>query len=133
MRFDLDSALGIHQQALLLRARRAQLLAENLANADTPGYKARDIDFKTVLDSAQAEAQSVQMKVTQPGHIANEQADLFGSEIKYRNPLQPSIDGNTVDTQMEKSEFVRNAIEYQASLKFLDGRIKSLLTAIKGE
>jgi flagellar basal-body rod protein FlgB len=133
MRFDLDSALGIHQQALLLRARRAQLLAENLANADTPGYKAKDIDFKSVLDSAHAAAQGVQMNVTQPGHIADEQADLFGSETKYRIPFQPSIDGNTVDTQIEKSQFVRNAIEYQASLKFLDGRIKSLLTAIRGE
>lgn len=131
MSFDLDSALGVHQQALLLHARRSQILAENLVNADTPNYKARDIDFKSILSSINSPSDGTSLSVTQPGHISD--SNGIGGETQYRQPLQPSMDGNTVDAQVEKTEFLRNAIEYQASLQFLNGRIKSLLTAIKGE
>lgn len=130
MRFNLDQAFGIHQQALLLRAQRAQVLAENLSNADTPRYQARDIDFRALLNDEQG-LSAMRIRVTDPRHISANGS--LGVEIKYRNPLQPSLDGNTVDAQIEKGEFIRNAIEYQASLKFLSGRIKSLLSAIKGE
>lgn len=132
MPIDLDSALGVHAQALQLRSRRAELLAQNLANSDTPGYKARDIDFKQVLGAARGNAEA--LKTTQPGHINPGAANPAG-EVRtgYRNPLQPSLDGNTVDVQVEQAAFARNAVDYQTSLTFLSGRIRTLLTAIKGD
>jgi flagellar basal-body rod protein FlgB len=132
MPIDLDSALGIHVQALQLRSRRAELLAENLANADTPGYKARDIDFKQVLGAARTNAEA--LKTTQPGHIQSGAANPAGvARTGFRNPLQPSLDGNTVDVQVEQAAFARNAVDYQTSLTLLSGRIRTLLTAIKGD
>lgn len=132
MPIDLDSALGIHAQALQLRSRRAELLAENLANSDTPGYKARDIDFKQVLGVARTNAEA--LKTTQPGHIQPGAANTAGiARTGFRNPLQPSLDGNTVDVQVEQAAFARNAVDYQTSLTFLSGRIRTLMTAIKGE
>ena len=131
MPIDLDSAFGIHAQALELRSRRAELLAENLANADTPGYKARDIDFKQVLGAARAN--TVALKTTQPDQIQPGAANPLGNaRIGYRNPLQPSLDGNTVDVQVEQAAFARNAVDYQTSLTLLTNRIQTLLTAIKG-
>lgn len=131
MPISLDSALGIHAQALLLRSRRAELLAENIANADTPGYKARDLDFKQALSSAQ---QGAALRVTQPDHIQpSAVAGVNGVQTGYRNPLQPSLDGNTVDMQVEQAAFARNAVDYQTSLTFLSGRIRTLMTAIKGD
>ncbi len=127
----LDNALGIHEQALQLRARRAEVLAANIANADTPGYKARDFDFRAMLQ--EEVANSSRMKVTQPGHIQTEAGIVPPSRMEYRTPTQPSLDGNTVDTQVEHTAFAENALEYQASLKFLSGRIKTLMTAIKGQ
>lgn len=130
MPIDIDSALGIHPQALTLRAKRAEVLAANLANADTPNFKARDVDFRSVLSAVQQDSGS--LVATNAKHI--QPAGSIGEpELKYRNPHQPSIDGNTVDAQVEYAEFSRNAIEYQASLRFLDGKIKSLLTAIRGD
>lgn len=132
MRFDLDKAFGVHDQALLVRSQRAQILAENLANADTPNYKARDLDFKAMLSSASEQIQSTAMRTTHVGHI-NGDTDVYFGNTMYRNPLQPALDGNTVDTQMEKAEFMRNAMAFQTSMKFLDGKIKTLMSAIKGE
>ena len=134
MRFDLDNAFGIHQQALLLRSKRAEILAANLANVDTPGYSARDIDFKsamrTTYSNLQTEHSYSDAKTNSDNHVlVNGQA----VELMYRNPMQPSVDGNTVDAQVEKSQFASNAIQYQVSLQLLTGKIKSLLTAIKGE
>ncbi len=132
MPIDLDSAFGIHAQALQLRSRRAELLAENLANADTPGYKARDIDFKQVLGAARSHAET--LTTTQPDHIQPGAANPIGNvHVGFRNPLQPSLDGNTVDVQVEQAAFARNAVDYQTSLTILGGRIRSLLTAIKGD
>ena len=134
MRFDLDSVFGIHEQAVRVRERRAELLAGNLANADTPNYKARDVDFKQLLQEAKAGDQSSGMKITNAKHQQTEGfAAGMNAELLYRNPLQPSVDGNTVDSQVEKSQFIQNAMQYQASLSFLSGKIKSLMTAIKGE
>jgi flagellar basal-body rod protein FlgB len=132
MPISLDSALGVHAQALQLRSRRAELLAENLANSDTPGYKARDVDFKQALGAARSNAEA--LKTTQPGHIQPGAANPAGvARTGFRNPLQPSLDGNTVDVQVEQAAFARNAVDYQASLSFLSGRIRTLLTAIRGE
>jgi flagellar basal-body rod protein FlgB len=127
----LDDALGIHEQALKLRGRRAEVLAANIANADTPGYKARDFDFQEML---QREVRDTpRMKVTHPGHIQAESGIVPPSRMGYRIPSQPSLDGNTVDTQLEHTAYAANALEYQASLRFLSGTIKTLRTAIKGQ
>ncbi len=129
----LDNYFGVHEQALLARATRAQLLAENIANADTPHYKARDIDFSAALASAHNEINAAQMRVTDAAHIGVMDNERFGAEILFRTPHAASLDGNSVDGEFEKSEFLRNAVEYQASLKFLDGKIRSLMSAIKGD
>jgi flagellar basal-body rod protein FlgB len=133
MRFDLDSVFGIHQQGVVIRSKRAEILAGNLANADTPNYKARDIDFRQALLQAQAGLDTRQMRVTNSKHIQANGADGMTSDLLYRNPLQPSLDGNTVDSQVEKAQFIENAMQFQASLSFLSGRIKSLMSAIRGE
>lgn len=136
MPINIDSALGIHADALALRSRRAEVLANNLANADTPHYKARDFDFKSSLAKAQGQSpiNSVRLVTTQSGHIAaNAGAGRIDAELQYRIPSQPSLDGNTVDTQIEQAEFTQNAIQYQTSLTFLSGKIRGLLTAIRGD
>ena len=105
-----------------------------IANADTPGFKARDMDFNAMLKAKMGEASdALPMTASETGNMQGLlQSDTLDG-LKYRNPSQPSIDGNTVDAQKERTEFVRNTMEYQAAFQFLNGRIKSLLTAIKGE
>lgn len=127
----LDEAFGIHEQAMQLRARRAELLAGNLANADTPGFKARDFDFKKVLQ--QEMGQPVRMAVTNERHVQMNSGQISPAELLYRVPSQPSLDGNTVDSQKEYAAFATNSLEYQASLRFLTGKIKTLKSAIRGE
>ncbi|MES9873210.1 MAG: flagellar basal body rod protein FlgB [Candidatus Sedimenticola sp. PURPLELP] len=129
MRF--DNALGIHAQALQLKARRAEVLAGNIANADTPGYKARDFDFRAMLNSEMS--QPARMRTTHQEHIQMEGGIVPPSEMSYRVPNQPSLDGNTVDSQIEHAAYAANALEYQASLRFLDGAINKLRLAIKGQ
>jgi flagellar basal-body rod protein FlgB len=126
----LDDAFGIHEEALRVRARRSEVLASNLANADTPGYKARDFDFQAMLRN---EIQNpVRLASTHAAHIRNDQGIVASTQMAYRIPQQASLDGNTVEAEREQTEFSANAMRYQASLRFLDGRIKGLLTAIKG-
>ena len=127
----IDNAFGIHEQSLQLRARRAEVLASNIANADTPGYKARDFDFNAMLRSEMTEP--VRMAATDNQHIQMESGTVPPSTMLYRTPNQPNLDGNTVDTQLEHTEFAANAMEYSASLNFLSGKIKGLMTAIKGQ
>lgn len=129
MPFDLDAALGVHAQALSLRSRRAEVLAANLANVDTPGYKARDLDFAAELERAALPA--VTLTRTAAGHLGADPDT--GGVLKYRVPVQPSLDGNTVDGQLEHAEFAKNAIAYQASLQFLDSRIAGIRRALSGE
>ncbi len=132
MGIDLDRAFGIHAQALELRSRRAELLAANLANADTPHYKARDVDFRAVLQSARAGAAAQAPRITHARHLGavNTARD---AEVLYRTQAQPTLDGNSVDVHREQSEFAQNAVQYQASLRFLSGRIRELLLAIRGD
>ncbi|HEB97662.1 MAG TPA: flagellar basal body rod protein FlgB [Sedimenticola thiotaurini] len=127
----LDDVFGIHEQALKLRTRRAEVLAANIANADTPGYKARDFDFRAVLRREMPSAG--RMQVTSARHIQPDSGPVSASEMFYRIPTQPSLDGNTVDTQLEHTAYAANALEYQASLRFLSGDIKKLMLAIKGQ
>jgi len=126
-----DKALGIHAEALQVRSRRLELLASNLANADTPNFKARDIDFRAALNDA-SHGQGLRMARTNAGHLPSGPAGS-GLEAKYRVPSQPSLDGNTVDPQLEQAAFSENAIQYQASLDFLNARFRGLRTALKGE
>lgn len=136
MPLKLDSALGLHEQALNLRARRMEVLGSNLANADTPGYKAQDLDFKAVLQDYGQRTEGGpngpgQLQVTNERHLSgNEGAN---GELLFRTPHSPSLDGNTVDPNMEKSKFTENALQYQASLQFIDGTIRTLRSAIRGE
>ncbi len=133
MPISFDSALGIHDKALLVRARRGEILASNLANADTPGYKARDIDFREALARASGNSHGgLALKVTNERHIRGF-APGPEPELRYRVPLQPSLDGNTVDTQLEKAAFAENALQYQTTLQFLSSKFRGLKLAIRGE
>ncbi|WP_369602235.1 flagellar basal body rod protein FlgB [Hahella sp. SMD15-11] len=132
MALSFDKALGIHQKALEVRVQRAEVLADNLANADTPGYKARDLDFRAILAGEAARGNRLPLERTHEGHIPDDSSAAEG-DLLYRVPVQPSIDGNTVDTQIESAEFARNALDFQTSFQFLNSKFKGLVTAIKGE
>lgn len=127
----LQKIFGVHEQALLLRGQRTGVLASNLANADTPNFKARDLDFAAALRSAGTDAE-VAMVRTSTMHLATS-GYLSGGELKYRIPLQPSLDGNTVEAPVEQAAFADNAVRYQASLMFINRRIASLESALTGQ
>ncbi len=127
-----DNIFGIHEQALTLHGQRLGVLAANLANADTPGYKARDIDFSAVLAHTQGETE-MPLQVTHAAHITFDDADLPAGELKYRNPYQASLDGNTVEMPVEQAAFSENNVRYQASLNFINLRIAELQLAIAGQ
>ena len=135
MTVSLDKHLGVHAQALQLRSQRTEVLAANLANADTPNYRARDIDFKAALAAASSGAGSgVHLATTSARHIGVGGANgTPGPELKYRTPLAPSLDGNTVDTQLEQAAFAENSVRYQATLTFLNSKFRGLMTAITGQ
>lgn len=130
MAINLDSYLGIHAKALVARDQRASQLANNLANVNTPNYKAMDVDFNELL-AANMAGSAQQTTVTSPNHISTNTD--FSGNLKYRVASQVSFDGNTVDKDVETAEFARNALNYQASLSFLDNKIKSMMVALKGE
>ena len=137
MALNLDTYLGVHADALKLQSKRMEVIADNLANSDTPGYKARDIDFRTAMATASgaggASASSVQLATTNPGHLGTDPTTAAGANLKYRVPLAPALDGNTVDAQQEQAAFADNTVRYQATLTFLSSRFKSLMTAITGQ
>ena len=134
MPISFERAFSIHDDALTLRGRRSSILASNIANVDTPNYKARDIDFKAMLKSAAAasETNRISLATTNRNHIASRQ-DIGSAELKYRNPLHPSLDGNTVDAHVEQAKFAENAMLYQTSFTFLNGKVNGLMKALKGE
>lgn len=128
----LDKTLNFHQQALGLRAARQELLAGNIANADTPNFKAKDIDFSSVLrEKLSSTTTATTLSTTSPMHIGSNKGNGIGSNILYRVPLQPSADGNTVDMDAERTRFADNSIKYDASLTFISGQFRNLLTAIQ--
>ncbi|MFT7234766.1 MAG: flagellar basal-body rod protein FlgB [Methylophagaceae bacterium] len=132
MPINFDSALGIHPDALRVRSQRAELLASNLSNADTPGYKARDIDFKSALKMANSGDMGA-MKVSHQNHMQPLKSLSNLPHVQYRGTIQDSLDGNSVDEQIEQAAFMENSIQYQASVEFLGGKFNGLLKAIKGE
>jgi flagellar basal-body rod protein FlgB len=113
-----DALFGVHGQALAIRSQRVALLASNIANAATPGYRARDIDFNAAMEAA-----SSGMEI---GAAADE-------ALRYRVPVMPSPDGNTVELSTEQTLFAENAVQYRATLSFLEGRINTIRRALKGE
>lgn len=124
MSIDIDKALGVHAQALDLRVQRSEILAANLANEDTPGFQARDLDFARELQRADS-----------PFDIGDISAGADGKsmpQLLYRTPMQASLDGNTVDLSMEQSNFSKNAMDFQTSLTFLDMKFRGLKQAIEG-
>jgi len=132
MAINFNSALGVHEQALLVRERRAGVLAANLANADTPQYLARDLDFQALIRRAAGEQGGARLHATKVRHIAAGAAGVAG-DLLYRTPLQPTLDGNTVDSDIEMAQFARNSLDFQASLTFLQGKFRGLRSALKGE
>lgn len=137
----LDDYLRFNQTALSLRAQRQQLLASNIANADTPNYKARDIDFNQAMASAMGTGSGkngMAMQTTSPLHLTTSTAALVaGSQgagkAAYRTVLQGSVDGNTVDMDVERNQFAENAMRYEAGISMISGQIKSMMTAIQGQ
>ena len=128
-----ESIFGIHEAALKVRTQRAQLLANNLANADTPNFKAQDIDFRKALSEASSQSDQTPMKTTNPKHIQGEGFSSTSRFLMYRQPTQPSLDGNTVETHIEKAQFMENAMQHQATLEFLNSKISGIRNALKGQ
>jgi len=126
-----ENVFGIHEQALLLHGQRVGVLATNLANADTPNYKARDIDFTAVL--ANTEPKPLSMSITKAAHITMDDNEAPTADLKYRNPYQASLDGNTVEMPVEQAAFSENNVRYQASLMFINMKIAELQLAINGQ
>lgn len=132
MLFNLDAELSLDAQALTLHARRLQVLAANIANADTPNYKARDIDFRAALKRVAELETAPTMTKTQPAHLEAPGPDA-DAELKYRQPSAPSLDGNTVDVQMEQGAFAETTVRYQTSLEFVNDTFRGLMLAITGQ
>lgn len=131
MTISFESALGLHERALRLRGQRAAVLANNLANIDTPNFKARDLDFKSILRQEVEGRMSAAQ--TNSRHFEIETESGLESQLLYRIPQQASIDGNTVEDQIEHAEYMKNALALQASFEFLSDEFKSLKTAIRGD
>ncbi len=131
MKISFENALGPQPAALKLRSLRTEIIANNIANADTPNFKARDIPFATMLREA-TEGRTGILTTTHPRHLSTETRDAEQT-LLYRIPVLPSIDGNTVDGHVEQAEFANNALHFQASLRFLNGKFRGLISAIKGE
>jgi flagellar basal-body rod protein FlgB len=131
-----DNLFGIHTRALDLWQNRTEVLANNLANADTPGFQARDIDFRKVLAAASDSAGgsgNLALQAPTPGQIGAGASTAAGTQLSWRTPTQPSMDGNTVDEQVEQAAFAANGVHYQASLSFITAQIRMLRTAIEGQ
>lgn len=128
----LDAALNFHETALRVRGQRQELLAANIANADTPGYKARDINFADTFKQALAGSTGgLQTDTTNPAHVPATTSHQNG--VLYRAMIQGSVDGNTVDMDVERAQFADNALRYEASVNMISGQIKKLLSAIQGQ
>ena len=137
--FNLDAHFALHAQSLQLSAKRAEVLARNIANAETPQYKAQDLDFKAALDMAlkgqtARSAAGANLLTTHASHLSVEGPGADpGWRLQERRDVLPSLDGNTVDLQREQAAFAQNAVRYQASLNFISSQMRGLMTAITGQ
>ncbi|MEM9403921.1 MAG: flagellar basal body rod protein FlgB [Pseudomonadota bacterium] len=121
-----------HEQFMGLHAKRSEVLSSNIANADTPGYKARDYNFADALKQIAGDRPSVTMKQTHTAHRNTWSDNALNAQLEYRVPTQPTLDGNTVEMDVEQAAFAENALKYRTSLRFVDGYFKSLRFAIRG-
>jgi flagellar basal-body rod protein FlgB len=126
-----ENVFGIHESALMLHGQRLGVLATNMANSDTPNYKARDIDFSAVL--AHTDEAPLALSATKAAHITFNDGGTPSADLKYRNPYQASLDGNTVEMPVEQAAFSENNVRYQASLNFINLRIAELTLALNGQ
>ena len=130
----ITDALDFQAQALSLRSERQRLIASNIANADTPGYQARDINFAQALRMATGQqAAAMQATATQPGHIVPTGNAVVQANLLYATPSQTNLDSNTVDMDRERASFADNAIKYEATLRFINGSVRTSLSAITGQ
>jgi flagellar basal-body rod protein FlgB len=133
----LTESIDFHGRALLLRAERQKVIASNIANADTPRYAARDFDFRQALADATGGAApgAARVAATHGAHLgaAPSAGRIDSTALKYRVVEQPSLDGNSVDLDRERANFADNAVRYEAGLRFLNGSIRTMLSAIRGE
>lgn len=130
----IDQDLQFTQTALNVRAFRQEILASNIANADTPHYKARDIDFKSAMASAMGRAPNMgplPLAKTEDGHLDASGANRFGAAVKYRGELQSSVDGNTVNMDTERSAFAENAVQMEALMTFVNQQFKMMNAALQ--
>lgn len=131
----LDTAFRFHQEALNLRAQRQEILAANIANADTPGYQARDIDFASqlsrILEQGRPDGNGVALSLTSTRHIAAQKMPPPSLDLLFRVPAQPSMDGNTVEMDRERTQFADNTLRYQTDLTVLSGQIKSMMSVLQ--
>lgn len=129
----IDNAFAFQEKALTLRSYRQQLLASNIANADTPNYKAKDIDFAKTLQQAKSAVNgSIELVTTSSGHIEGRAPAVMGAKPMYRSSVQPSIDGNTVDMNIEQAQFSDNSLHYMTTLQFINSKIKDVSYALRG-
>jgi flagellar basal-body rod protein FlgB len=126
----LDRAFGIHEQALHLKSQRLEVLSQNIANADTPHYKARDLDFRAVLSKANTEQSTLRATHEQHFRIG---AGPHADGLRFRMPLNTSFDGNTVELSVEQAQYGQAAADYQATLSFLEQRVSGLRKALRGD
>ena len=131
----LTQTLDFNSSALLLRSERSRVLASNIANADTPHYKARDFNFQQALANATGTqlTSTTQPARTNEGHLRAAGLNPHAPTLLYRTPLQNALDANTVDLDVERANFSENTVRYEASLRFLNGQIRTLLTSINGQ
>ena len=130
----LTSRLDTLSSALQLRAARQQVIASNIANVDSPGYVARDIDFNAAMTNAMHVKTVPGLVQTRPGHLAITSTEgLIGSPLAYTVQTQPSLDGNSVDLDQQRANFSDNAIRYESTLRFINGHVKTMLSAITGQ
>jgi flagellar basal-body rod protein FlgB len=127
----LTDAIDFQAQALVLRAERQRLIASNIANADTPGYVARDLDFARALKEATGLQRSATMSATAPRHLGTPTGARAEPQLLYASASQTSLDRNTVDMDRERASFADNAVKYEATLRFLNGSLRTLLDAMK--
>lgn len=130
----LTDTLNFQAEALVLRSQRQRLIAGNIANADTPGYVARDMDFATALRQATGQADPAgTVRVTASGHLPALTGARAEPSLRYATPSQTNLDRNTVDMDRERASFVDNSLKYEASLRFINGSVRTMLDAIKGQ
>lgn len=128
MAINFNTALGTYEAALKLRGKRAEVLSSNLANVDTPNFKARDFDFQKALSNLET-----RQKMASAEFKSTDMVKPSIGELLYRTPTQPSVDGNTVDEHLEHAQFMENTLEYQVAFTLLNSRFRGLTSAIKGE